>query len=105
MRIVTLLFLTSVLIAATGCVSKGKHQREIVDLESQVEGLANQTTQLSSTLQAEQEKSRGLESELAALRTQKPAEAAPVSGFGMYRTPSGFELPAADIQKALKSAG
>ena len=99
MRIASVLILSSVLMASTGCVSKGQHQRVVGSLKGQV-------TQMDQALQAQEEKNRALEAELESLRGRRGG-AGQVAAFtgGMYRTPSGFELPAADIQKALKGAG
>lgn len=99
MRIVTLLLLSGLLVVSTGCVSKGRHQRE-------VSGLQGQVAQTDAALKAQAEKSQALEAELAAIHGRQGGSG--VSGEfqgAVYRTPSGFELPAVDIQKALKSAG
>jgi len=93
MRIVSALLLSGLLIAATGCVSKTRHQRDVSSLK-------NQVAQMDAALQAQQEKNRVLEAELAS-RAQRGGGVSATT----YRTPSGFELPAADIQKALKGAG
>src|SRR3989338_11272376 len=90
MRIVSALLLSGLLIAATGCVSKTRHQRDVSSLK-------NQVAQMDAALQAQQEKNRVLEAELAS-RAQRGGGVSATT----YRTPSGFELPAADIQKALK---
>lgn len=96
MRVVTLLVLTSgLLIAATGCVSKGRHQSEVSDLQGQL-------TQTQAALKAQEEKNKALEEQISGSRPVVPVEAYQGS---TNRTPSGFELPAADIQKGLKSAG
>ena len=97
MRIVSVLLLSGLLIAATGCVSKQQHQREVGNLKGQV-------SQMDAALQAQEEKNRALQTELEGLRGRKGGGAGEFAG-GLYRTPSGFELPAADIQKALKGAG
>lgn len=96
MRMVTLLVLTgSLLVTATGCVSKGRHQSEVSDLQGQL-------TQTQAALRAQEEKNKALETQISGTRPAVPVE--PYQGSS-YRTPSGFELPAADIQKGLKSAG
>jgi len=100
MRIVTWLLLSGFVLAATGCVTKGRHQRE-------VDGLQAQIAQMDQDLKAQEERSRALEGELAGLRGRGAAPVQTAGGFqgAVYRTPSGFEVPAIDIQKALKSAG
>ena len=92
MRIVTLVLLSSLMIAATGCVSKGQHQ-------SEVSGLQGQVAQMDAVLKAEQARNQQLQAQL-----EGKAQRASYTGAA-YRTPAGFELPAVDIQKALKSAG
>ena len=101
MRIVTFLLLSGLVLASTGCVTRGRHQREI-------NGLQGQIAQMDQDLKAQEERSRALEAELEARRgATTGAREKAAGGFqgGVYRTPSGFELPAADLQKALKSAG
>ena len=99
MRIVTLLLLSGLVIASTGCVSKGRHQREVSSLQGQI-------AQMDGALRAQSEKTQALETELRSLRGRRADGGAgrEYTG-GKYRTPSGFELPAVDIQKALKGAG
>jgi murein L,D-transpeptidase YcbB/YkuD len=80
------------MLGANGCVSKGRYQGEVTSLQ-------NQIAQMDTTIKAQ-------EAELASLR--KPPQAQVISGTfagATYRTPSGLELPAMDIQKALKHAG
>ena len=100
MRIVTLLLLSGLLVASTGCVSKSSHQREVGALQGQV-------SQMDAALKAQQEQTQALQGELESLRGSRRAHAESGVAFtgAMYRTPSGFELPATDIQKALKGAG
>ncbi|MBI1977474.1 MAG: peptidoglycan-binding protein [Candidatus Omnitrophica bacterium] len=97
MRSVTFLILLSgLLVAATGCVSKSQYQTEVSSLQGQV-------SQLDAALRAEQEKNQALQAQLGA-RLESAIPKIPFTG-ATYRTPSGFELPAVDIQKALKAAG
>lgn len=96
MRIVTLLVLTSgLLIATTGCVSKGRYQSEVNTLQRQL-------VQTEAALRAQEEKSKALEAQISGKKSSVAAE--PYLG-STYRTPTGFELPAVDIQKGLKGAG
>lgn len=81
----------------TGCASRKKKAREIDSLQQQMTVMADELTRLDQQLQETRAamaagEGRGGRSETA------------VSG-GIYRTPSGFELPSADIQTALKNAG
>lgn len=82
------------MIATTGCVSKKKYNRDVNALQAQVTTLSNEVARLDTQNQQRP----------SFFGTSKPAGGA-VSTSVMYRTPSGFELPAADIQRALKAAG
>ena len=97
MRKVTLLLLTGLLVAATGCVSKGEHEQEVSSLQGQV-------AQMDTALRAQQEQNQALQAQLDSLRSPRAGAVAPYAG-STYRTPSGFEISATDIQNALKSAG
>lgn len=96
MRIVTLILLSGSLVASTGCISKSQYQSEVGSLQSQV-------SQLDAALRAEQEKNQALQAQLGG-RAESAIPQVPFTG-ATYRTPAGFELPAVDIQKALKAAG
>ena len=100
MRIVTLLVLSGLLIASTGCVSKGTHEREVNALQAQV-------SQMDTALRTQQEQNQKLQAELESTHARKPSSGSGSTSFAgaLYRTPSGFQLPAVDIQKALKGAG
>ena len=85
--------------AMSGCVSTKRHNRDVGVLQSQIGQLSNQVTQL------EQQEKKSFWGGLK----QKPVGESMEAGAGTssltYRTPSGFELPAADIQRALAGAG
>ena len=91
MRILTVLLLSGLLISATGCVSKSSY-----------DALQAQLVQTEVAQKAEADRAAALEAELRGRGVKKAV--APYQG-GTYRSPAGFELPAADIQKALKGAG
>lgn len=82
------------LIATTGCVSKKKYNRDVNALQAQVTTLSNEVARLDSQTQ-----------QRPSFFGSKPTSGSGVSTSVMYRTPSGFEVPAADIQRALKAAG
>jgi len=81
------------MIATTGCVSKKKYNRDVNTLQSQVTTLSNEVARLDAQSQPR-----------PSFFGSKPTSGSKGSSV-MYRTPSGFELPAADIQRALKAAG
>lgn len=98
MRIVTVMVLSGLLVvASTGCVSKSQHQHEVSVLQGQV-------SQMDAALKAQQQQNQTLQTQLDSLRGPR-AGAVPEYKDAMYRTPSGFELSTAEIQKALKGAG
>ncbi len=97
MRKVTLLILSGLLVVATGCVSKSTHQREVGALQTQV-------SQMDAALKAQQEQNQQLQAQLESGHGRKSGGGASFAG-ALYRTPSGFEIAAVDIQKALKGAG
>lgn len=95
MRFFTSMMLIGLVIALSGCVSQGRHQNEISTLEGQL-------AQTEAALKAQIEQNKALEAQLNPPKPAVPIE--PYQG-STYRTPAGFELPAMDIQKALKGAG
>ena len=100
----TMLALMIGLIALSGCASR-KTGKKVDTLQAQVNAMTDEIVRLDQSLQDTR----------AALQTQEgkggvsesgsvSSGAGAVSG-GMYRTPSGFEIPSVNIQKALKKAG
>jgi outer membrane murein-binding lipoprotein Lpp len=102
----TMLMLMISLIALSGCASR-KTGKKVDTLQAQVNAMTDELVRLDQSLQDTR----------AALQTQEGgggvvsgAGAGVSSGEGamvggMYRTPSGFEIPSVNIQKALKKAG
>jgi peptidoglycan hydrolase-like protein with peptidoglycan-binding domain len=89
-------FLPAILLfTATGCAHNATQER-LNSLEAQVGVMTDEIARLDQALQEKQAGS-----------AQVPGTTAgPVSeNTAIYKTPSGFELPSADIQKALKGAG
>ena len=88
--------LLGTLVLTTGCTTKKRHQRDIADLQSQIGSLQGEVSRLDQALRTTQES--GVPAGGSAFGE--------LSGSGpVYRTPSGFELPAMAIQRALKNAG
>ncbi len=90
MRIVSFILLGGLLIGSTGCASRGNY-------DSQISLLQTQLAETQAALKAEQEKN-------LALQRGPTIPVEPYQG-AMYRTATGFQVPAMDIQKALKKAG
>jgi peptidoglycan hydrolase-like protein with peptidoglycan-binding domain len=110
----TMLLLVLGVFLISGCVSKSQYENEVRGLHSHVNNLTNQVTRLNaalddteSSLIAERNRTASLQAKLNATggRAATRQAAAPVSLDGLYRTQSGFELQARDIQRALKNAG
>lgn len=104
-RGVTLLttVLLGALVLTTGCTTKKRHQRDITNLQNQIGSLQSDVTRLDQSL-------KDSEVALKAVQERGPAGGGPsvlgqLTEGAVYRTPSGFELPAAAIQRALKNAG
>ena len=90
MKTFPFILFAGLLITLTGCASSSQH-------ESQISSLQMQLAETQAALKAEQEKNLALQR----------GPAVPVESYkgAIYRTATGFEIPAIDIQKALKNAG
>lgn len=98
---VILFSLFGTLLVFTGCASKKKTAKQIDALQAQVGSLSDEVVRLDQALQETRASIQATET-----RRQEFAGGGAVQAAGpVYRTPSGFELPSADIQRALKNAG
>ena len=104
MKKIAIVFLGLLVVASAGCISKKQHERQVSTLQGQVGALQSEASRLDAELKANQ---AAVLAAQARSQVSERTEAASTSneGAGLYRTPSGFELQGADIQKALKSAG
>ncbi len=110
-RLTVLLVMVS-LIALSGCASR-KTSKKVDTLQAQMGVVTDELVRLDQSLQdtraalsAEEAKKNALTGELGATESRIGAlqeEEGVIKGI--YRTPSGFELPSVNIQKALKKAG
>lgn len=103
----SLMFLMGALLVSTGCASKKQTTKQISALQAQVGVLTDEVTRLDQALQ---QGHAGAQSPDAAAFAGESFSAGAGSETGsgsgtVYRTPSGFELPSSNIQKALKNAG
>ncbi len=96
-----LMSVVGMLVFFSGCASSNT-QRQINSLQAQVGVITDELVRLDqsvqdvrSSLQLQESRQQGASSGTVS----KSASGA------IYRTPSGFELPAADIQEALRNAG
>lgn len=94
--------LLGTLVLTSGCTTKRRHQRDITNLQTQIGALQSEVARLDQSLRDSE----------TALKTAQERGTGTGSAFGgdlgggpVYRTPSGFELPATAIQRALKTAG
>ncbi len=107
-----LLALMGVLVLFSGCASK-KQKKEIISLQNQVGSLNNELTRLDEALQETRAAIQSEQNRVAELEGQLRSSKGRLASLkdeqdvleGIYRTPSGFELPAKHIQIALKNAG
>jgi murein L,D-transpeptidase YcbB/YkuD len=98
LRLSFLFILFGVLTVTTGCAKKRVSKSSA--LQAQVNQMTDEIVRLDQQVQelrASIEASGGSSSYATA--------GAATGASGIYRTPSGFELPSKDIQKALKNAG
>ena len=108
----TFLFIMIGLVALSGCASR-KTGKKVDTLQAQMGAVTDELVRLDQSLQdtraalsiAESRKGQ-LESELSVTESRIGALQEEEGVIrSIYRTPSGFELPAVNIQKALKKAG
>ena len=98
-----LLSITGISFLGFGCATKGYVTKQISPVQSQVAVLTEEVAKMDESLQDV----RGAVQQNHASPSvggKSHSGGARISG-GVCRTPSGFELPSLDIQKALKGAG
>ena len=114
MRMAILVLLGALTFSMAGCVTKGAHKKEMNVVQGQIGALGQEVSRIDASvhetdaaLKEEETKRKSLEAELSASRGRIGSlkEERNVLSGGTYRTPSGFELPSASIQSALKNAG
>ena len=118
MRMGTLILVSAIGLMASGCVTKGRHKTEMNAVQGQIGALGQEVSRLDTALRdteanlkEAEEKRAQLEAQLSGVRgnigslKEERGVIQGLSGAGMYRTPSGFELPSVSIQQALKRAG
>ncbi len=99
-RVSALLGLGLLLVANTGCARK---KNKVDALQAQVNTISDELVRLDQSVQEMRGSAHANEG--GAASSAVSSESGASYGGGVYRTPSGFELPAANIQKALKNAG
>ena len=101
LRVSALFGLGLLLVANTGCARK---KNKVDALQAQVNTISDELVRLDQSVQELRGSAHANEGGAASSAVSSDSGAASYGG-GVYRTPSGFELPAANIQKALKNAG
>lgn len=94
-----------VLVLTTGCTTKKRHQHDITNLQGQIGALQSEVARLDQSLKDTELALKSVQERGAAPAAGGPSVLGQFTEGAIYRTPSGFELPAAAIQRALKSAG
>ncbi|MBI3313737.1 MAG: peptidoglycan-binding protein [Candidatus Omnitrophica bacterium] len=97
----SMLFALGIMLAFTGCASKKNKQMN--SMQTQISALTDEVVRLDQALQETRAAIQAGDNVSAGSRRSVSGSASVAQGI--YRTPSGFELPSANIQKALKNAG
>lgn len=93
------------LIALSGCASR-KTGKKVDTMQAQMNAMTDELVRLDQSIQDTRAGLQAQESKPSAPESgAMPSPGEDVSVGGMYRTPSGFEIPSVNIQKALKKAG
>ena len=98
LRFSALFGLGLLLVANTGCARK---KSKVDALQAQVNTISDELVRLDQSVQ----ELRGAKEGAGAPGSSAVSEGGTSYSGGVYRTPSGFELPSINIQKALKNAG
>ena len=93
-------FLGILFVSNTGCARK-KSTNKTAALEAQMGVITDEIVRLDQSIQEIRASMQAQGGGVAAVSKATSA----TSGAGVYRTPSGFELPSINIQKALQNAG
>ncbi len=94
------------LVLFSGCATK-KSKKEMSALQAQVGALTDEVTRLDQSLQETRASIQEQQNRISTIETPRRGGSRSDASVmdGIYRTPSGFELPARNIQQALKNAG
>jgi len=106
-----MLVLLGMVLVFTGCAKKTK--KDVQVLQAQVGAITDELVRLDQSLQETKSALQSEESNYSKLQGELGVSKSRISSLkeeesvirGIYRTPSGFELPSIAIQKALKNAG
>ncbi len=110
-KVLPLLSVIALLVVFSGC-QKGT-QKDVRVLQAQVGVIADELVRLDDSLQETRSALTAEQSRYSELQTELDQSGNRISSLqeeeqvirGIYRTPSGFELPSIQIQQALQNAG
>lgn len=98
--------LVGTMLVTVGCTTKKRHERDFTNLQNQIGSLQGEVARLD---QSAKDTDMALKAIQERAQTSTTSSGSSVLGQltqgAIYRTPSGFELPAVAIQRALKKAG
>jgi outer membrane murein-binding lipoprotein Lpp len=100
----TMLMLMVGLIALSGCASR-KTGKKVDTIQAQVNAMTDELVRLDQSLQDTRAAIQSQEGKAGMFESSAVSSGEGATIGGMYRTPSGFEIPSVNIQKALKKAG
>ncbi|MSR77627.1 MAG: peptidoglycan-binding protein [Candidatus Omnitrophica bacterium] len=99
-----LLSLVGISFLGFGCATKAYVSKQVNPVQSQVAVLTEEVAKMDEALQDVRGSIQSRSAAEPSVRGKSRSGGARIAG-GVYRTPSGFELPSLDIQTALKGAG
>lgn len=100
----TMLALMIGLIALSGCASR-KTGKKVDTMQAQMNAMTDELVRLDQSLQDTRAAIQSQDGKAGGTFESGAVMEEGATVGGMYRTPSGFEVPSVNIQKALKKAG
>ena len=108
MRRQTYVFATVLLgtaVLASGCTTNKRHQRDYNNLQNEIGQLQSDVARLDQSAKDSEAAVKSVQGQAPQAGTGAGSVLGQFTQGAVYRTPSGFELPAVAIQRALKNAG
>ena len=105
MNVGVLLLIGGLIVLVSGCVSNKRHTRELGALQSQVNSISSEVARIDGQMQTSgQPTAEPMRASMEA-PSARPVQTQDFASSAVYRTPSGFEISATDLQRALRGAG
>ena len=95
------LMVAGVSFLTVGCATKGYVSKQITPLQAQMASMTDELVRIDQSIQS----SRGMAGQQEPASGMAAQAGSSATSARVYRTPSGFELPAVNIQQALRNAG